>query len=156
MKKLILVFIFGIPLIGCVPKYQSLSPNNGVSLTIKNEGRAAMTNIYADARCTPLANGESLGSIGAMRVASMSDFQKTVYVTPNREITLYMEWYGPISGECVQTATFIPQINTLYFAEYKWEQQNCKLEISSKKYDEPNFQPLTQSNVKYGNSHCAH
>ncbi len=73
-------------------------------------------------------------------------------------MTLYMEWYdlGAYSNDCVQTATFSPEEGQGYFAEYSWEENQCKLVISSKGINDSSFKPLLNTEVRYGNNHCSH
>jgi hypothetical protein len=158
MNKLGLVALFGLGLSGCAAKYQSLPPTEGVALTIKNEGAAAMTNIHTNESCAKLPNGDWLGSIGEMKISSMSEYQKTVYVAPNEEMTLDMEWYdlGVSSGDCVQTATFTPMKGYSYFAEYLWSSGSCKLLVAEKSSGDDEFNLLDSTKVKYGDKHCSH
>jgi len=157
MYKLALI-IFSILLTGCISKYKSLPPNEGVALTIQNKGTAALTNILVDKNCTKHPNGAWLGSIGEMKISSMSEYQKTVYVAPGQNMTLYMEWWdmGPVSGHCVQRATFAPLKGVEYFAVYSWESIQCSLTVSQRLTGTDEFTPVALNDVEYDSKHCEH
>ncbi len=153
-------FLMSFLIIGCASKYKSLSPELGVAVTLQNKGLAATTYLHSDQNCSPLKGGDWLGVIGEKKISYMSEYQKTVYVTPGQKVTLYMEWWdmGFVNGHCPRSATFTPTNGYEYIAEYSWPNSNeCKLAISTRKVGSgANFYPLSKKKVAYSNQHCSH